>query len=196
MSKVVLFVILDQFADWEGAYLSVALKVLGDQKYSPKTVSLSKDPVESIGGLHVIPDFDLEHVPDEFEAVILVGGMSWHTEGAKRVIPLVHLALSKNKVVGGICNGAAFLGAIGVLNNVHHTSNAVEDVKNWEDSVYTGESLDLRQQAVRDGNVVTANGTGVLEFTREVLLALNATNEKKIVDFYRFHKLGPYEMTN
>ena len=49
------------------------------------------------------------------------------------------------------------------------------------------------QQAVRDGKIVTANGTAALEFAREVLYALEAASEKKIEEWYQFHKLGLYE---
>ena len=47
-----------------------------------------------------------------------------------------------------------------------------------------------RRQAVRDGNVVTANGTGQLEFTRECLLALSADTPEAIEASYKFNKEG------
>ena len=46
------------------------------------------------------------------------------------------------------------------------------------------------RQAVRDGNVVTANGTGQLEFTRECLLALSADTPEAIEASYKFNKEG------
>ena len=45
--KTILFVILEQYADWEAAYLSSAIAMLSDGKYQIKTVSLSKQPVHS-----------------------------------------------------------------------------------------------------------------------------------------------------
>jgi hypothetical protein len=39
-------------------------------------------------------------------------------------------------------------------------------------------------------NIVTANGTGYLEFTRELLLALKADTQEKIEAFYDFSKNG------
>lgn len=41
MKKQILFVILEQYADWEAAYLSSALYMLGNGEYEVKTVSLS-----------------------------------------------------------------------------------------------------------------------------------------------------------
>ena len=51
MKKTVLFVLLEQYADWEAAYLSSALAMLGEGNFEVKTVSLSREPVQSIGGL-------------------------------------------------------------------------------------------------------------------------------------------------
>lgn len=45
MKKIVLFVLLEQFADWEAAYLSSGLYLFGQGKYEVKTVSLTKDKV-------------------------------------------------------------------------------------------------------------------------------------------------------
>ena len=51
----------------------------------------------------------------------------------------------------------------------------------------------VHKEAGSDGRIVTANGTASLEFSREVLLALEAAPENEIMDWYRFHKLGYYE---
>ncbi len=48
MKKTLLFVILQQYADWEAAYISSAISMLGQGEYEIKTVSLSKDCVQSI----------------------------------------------------------------------------------------------------------------------------------------------------
>lgn len=49
MKKTILFVVLQQYADWEAAYISSAVAMLGEGQYEIKTVSLSKDYVQSIG---------------------------------------------------------------------------------------------------------------------------------------------------
>lgn len=113
MSKEVLFVILDQYAEWEAAYLASALHMLSEGRYTVKTVSLTKEPVTSIGGFHVLPDYDLENMPKGYAGLILIGG---------------------------ICDAAAFLGTVGVLNHVNHTANDLNDLKAWAKDAYTGES--------------------------------------------------------
>lgn len=192
MKKNVLFVILDQYADWEAAYLSSLLLALGRDKFVVKTVSLTKDSIHSLGGFTVLPDYYIQSVPQDFEGVILIGGMSWRTEAARQVEPLVKDALSKGKVVAGICDASAFLGTIGVLNAIDHTSNDINDLKQWAGEAYTGEKNYLKQDVVRSHNVITANGTATLEFAKEVMIALNVASENKIQEWYNFYKLGIY----
>lgn len=193
--KNVLFVILDKYADWEAAYLSTLILALGNDKYSVKTVSLTKDIVKSLGGFNVVPDYDIQSAPTDFDALVLIGGMSWRNEESLKVKPLVENALNNGKVLGAICDASAFLGTMGVLNNVRHTSNDLNDMKQWAKAAYTGEDKYFMQQVVRDNNVITANGTATLEFAKEVLIALKAAPENKINEWYNFHKLGFYKAT-
>ena len=56
MKKLVLFVILDQFSDYEPCFLATALQGRIMDKtsvYEVKTVSVSKAPVKTIGGFTV-----------------------------------------------------------------------------------------------------------------------------------------------
>lgn len=193
MKKSILFVILDQYADWEAAYLSSALHMLGQGKYEVKTVSLSINQVSSIGGFSVLPDYDVDSVPTAFEALILIGGMSWRKDEAKKIKPLIEKCIDAGRVLGGICDASAFLGTTGILNDVEHTSNDLNELKKWAGKAYTGEKNYAMKQAVRDRNIITANGTAPLEFAKEVLLALDAAPENKIIEWYDFHKLGYYD---
>lgn len=45
-----------------------------------------------------------------------------------------------------------------------------------------------------DKNIVTANGTGYLEFTKELLLLLDAESDSVINEYYDFKKLGLCEL--
>ena len=190
--KKIMFVILEQYADWEAAYLSSAIYMLGQDKFEVKTVSLTKDIVTSIGGFRTVPDYDIHSVPEDYEAVILIGGMTWRNENAQQVKMLVEKCVENGKVLGGICDASAFLGTVGVLNNVNHTSNDLNDLKQWAGSAYTGEEKYIKKQTVCDKNIVTANGTAALEFAREVMLTLKIAEENKIIEWYNFHKLGCY----
>lgn len=191
MKKTILFFILQQYADWEAAYISSAISMLEQGKYEIKTVSLSKDCVQSIGGFKVLPDYDIASVPDDYEALILIGGMTWRSENTQQIKGLVEDCFQKRKILGGICDASTFLGTVGVLNDVLHTSNDLNDLKQWAGSVYTGEAKYIAKQAVSDKNIITANGTAPMEFAKEILLALNVADDK-VSDWYNFHKLGFY----
>lgn len=193
MKKTILFVILDKYADWEAAYVSSLILALGQEVYSIKTVSLTKDSIKSLGGFTVIPDYDIKSAPTDFEGLVLIGGMSWRTEEAQQVKPLVENALNNKKVLGGICDASVFLGKMGILNNVKHTSNDLNDLKQWAGDAYMGEEKYMMQPAVRDNNIITANGTAPLEFAKEVMIALEFAPEKSILEWYNFYKYGCYE---
>lgn len=188
--KTVIFILLDQWADWEAAYLSSAIRMFGQDQYAIKTVSLTLDPVESMGGFRVLPDYDISNMPEDYEALILNGGMTWRNEDAQKIKPLAEACVRKGRVLGGICDASAFLGKIGLLNHVKHTSNDLNDLKKWADEAYTGDENYCLQQSVSDKNIITANGTATLEFAKNVMLALGVAPEEKISEWYDFHKRG------
>lgn len=192
--KEVIFIILNDFADWEGAYIATSLnqgvKPGSPVNYVVKTMSVTKDPVISIGGFKVLPDYDLNDMPEDYAGLILIGGMSWFSPEAQQIIPLVEKAVKGKKLVAGICNASVFLGMNGHLNNIKHTSNGLDYLKQYAGEKYTGEANYINKQAVRDGNIVTANGTAPLEFCREILYALDADTLEAIEESYQFSKNG------
>ncbi len=190
--KTILFVILDKYADFEAAYLSSAIYLLGGNNYEVKTVSLKKKIIKSIGGFKTVPDFEIDLAPNNFEALILIGGMSWRNESSKEVQKLVDKCLDEEKILGAICDATVFLGSMSVLNNVYHTSNDLNDLKTYAGKFYTGEHKYIMRQAVSDKNIITANGTAPLEFAKEVLLKVGIAPEEDIYEWYNFHKLGSY----
>lgn len=69
----------------------------GEKQYEIKTVSLSQDTILSIGGLSVLPDYDMKSVTNDYEALILIGGMSWRNENTRQMKPFVEIATTKGK---------------------------------------------------------------------------------------------------
>ncbi len=188
--KTILYVILEQFADWELAYLSSAVNMLGEGKCENKIVSLTKNAVTSIGGVKCLPDCDLQNIPKDYNALILIGGLSWRDEKTIELKPLIETCLTDGKVLGAICDACRFLGSVGALNNVKHTANSLAELQ--QHAAYTNVQGFIPRQAVADNKVITANGTAPLEFAREVLTALSVASEEKIKGWYDFHKLGFY----
>lgn len=197
MKKEILFVLLNDFADWEGAYIApilhLGIEPGSESKYTVKTVSVTQDPVISCGGFKLLPDYSVNNTPTDYAGIVLVGGMSWFTPEAKAIVPLIKEAMQKKKLVAGICNASVFLGMHGFLNEVSHTSNGLEYLKIYAGTGYTGESHYLNEPAIRSENIVTANGFSALEFCREILYALEADSPQKIERSYRMHKTGVWE---
>lgn len=193
--KEVLLLILDQYADWEAAHVAAALSDPdeGEPKYDVKTVSLDKKPVRSIGRFTVLPDYDLASAPEDCAAVLLIGGYSWRKPEAAPVADFVRRAREHGALIGGICDGSVFLGMHGFLNDVRHTSNKLNSLKAAAGDHYTNEVSYVREQAVSDGGIITANGFATLEFAREVLTALDAAPRAEIEKWYDFYKFGLYE---
>ncbi|TLG75286.1 type 1 glutamine amidotransferase family protein [Culicoidibacter larvae] len=197
MVNEVLLVITDEYADWEAAMLAAAIDSKADdgtQKYFIKTVSLTHDPIRSIGGFTVLPDYSVEDVPDDYAALILIGGDNWRKPESMVVKQLVEDAAKRDILIGGICDGSVFLGMIGMLNEVKHTSNELEDLQAAAGEAYTNAENYVHEQAVIDGNIVTANGSAYLEFTREILLWLDVAPSEEVAEWYDFYKLGYIEM--
>lgn len=195
MPNEILYVVLPEYADHEIAYLSQAVNV--DQyalkehpKYINRIVAPTAGPVKSIGGLRVIPDYTFETMPQDYAALVLVGGMGWATPAADAVGPVVSRAVAEGRVVGAICNGASFMAKCGLLNSVRHTGNGLGQLKLWGGERYTNAEGYVNRQAVSDGGIVTANGSATLEFAREMLLLLQADTPEAIEMFYRFNKEG------
>ena len=190
MKKLALIYISDSFADHEPPYLSIALNA-NDSPYICKTVSLNLEPKTSMGGFRVIPDYSIENCPMDFSLLMLCGGMSWLSQVNEPVLKLVKHAVDNNIPVGAICNACNFMAEHGFLDNIKHTGNTLEFIKSQAPH-YKGESNFVEQQAVCDGNIVTANGTAVLEFTREVLKLIKFKKDEEVDDFYNQYKLGFY----
>lgn len=189
MGKKIVMVILDQFADWEGAFLSAALA--GGELSQDNQVlwaSIDQKPIKSIGHMTVLPDLTLDEIPGDADALILIGGDSWRKPEAEQVSPVVRSFLDRGRVVGFICDATRFAAWSGFLNDVRHTGNDVAEME--QSANYTNPQGFQREEAVRDGRIVTANGNSPLHFARLVLQAINAATDEEIDTWIDFYSIG------
>ncbi len=194
-SNEILYILLPDFASHEMVYLMEAIssdeqQLKANPKYINRIIAPTMEPVTAIGGFRVLPDYSFEDIPDDYAALILIGGYGWLTPAADIVMPIVRKALDKGITVGAICNGASFLAKCGFLNNVKHTGNGLDQLKMWGGDNYTNSDGYIHKQAVSDGKIVTANGSGVLEFTKELLSLLENDTPERIEMYYQFNKQG------
>lgn len=196
MKNEILYLLLDNYADHESVFLASAINcdengIRKNPKYINKVVTPTLTPIRSCGGFQTLPDYSFDTMPEEYAALILIGGYGWlDDKTSDKVIPIVKKAIEKGIVVGAICNAASFLAKHGFLNNIKHTGNGLEQLKLWGGNNYTNQAGYINEQAVSDKRIVTANGTGELEFAKELLLLLENDTPEQIEMFYRFNKQG------
>jgi putative intracellular protease/amidase len=195
MKKEVLFVLLNEYADYEPAYISGSINcgrfgLKEKPLYINKVVAPTMDLVRSVGGFYTKPDYTFDTMPADYAALILIGGFGWKSEEAKKLVPIIKQAISKGIIVGAICNAASFLAQNGFLNHIKHTGNGLDELKRWGGDNYTNEAGYQNQQAVSDHGIVTANGTASLEFAVELMRLLKIDTPEDISAYFQFMKLG------
>lgn len=195
MSQEILYILLPDFASHEMAYLMEAIssdeqQLKPNPRYVNKIVASTMEQVTAIGGIRVSPDYSFENMPDDYAALVLIGGFGWMTPVADAAAPIVKKAIDCGKIVGAICNGASFLAKAGLLNTVKHTGNGIEQLKLWGGDNYTNADGYMHRQVVSDRRIVTANGSAALEFAKELLLLLENDTPERIEMYYQFNKHG------
>lgn len=185
--KKAIFLMLDEYADWEGAYL--ASQINQSQDWEVKTASIQKKVI-SIGGFRTLVDYQLEQIPTDSDLLVLVGGNSWSTKN-DNLKHLIELRLMNNQYVAAICGAVDYLAENGLLTNFKHTGNAKYL---WRDfSQYQNDHDFIEAQVVRDKNLVTANGTAPLDFTQSVLKMVHFKDSDQIDKDIDLYRLGFYK---
>lgn len=199
MSNEILYLLLPDYAAHEIVYLSQAIAsdeaaLKENPKYINRIVAPTMEPVKSIGGFRTLPDYSFVTMPDDYAALVLIGGFGWSTPCADNVVPIVRQAIENGKIVGAICNAASFMAKHGFLNTIRHTGNGMEQLKLWGGDNYTNADGYVHTQAVSDKGIVTANGSAALEFAKELLLLLENDTPERIEMYYQFNKQGFCEL--
>lgn len=122
--------------------------------------------------------------------LILIGGNSWQIENSV-LKQLLQDRLTNSKFVGAICGAVDYLAKNGLLTNFKHTGNAQYLWKDFDQ--YQNKSDFLEEQTVCDHNLVTANGTAPLEFTKQVLKMIKCKNSEQIDKDIYLYEFGFYQ---
>ncbi len=195
MSNEILYILLPDYAAHEAVYLSQAIAsddfaLKENPKYVNKVVAPSMEPVKSIGGFRTLPDYSFDTMPDDYAALVLIGGFGWSKPEADKVAPIVRNAIERGKPIGAICNAASWMAKHGFLNAVKHTGNGLDQLKLWGGENYTNPDGYTHAQTVSDNNILTANGSATLEFAKALLLLLENDTPERIEMYYQFNKQG------
>ncbi|MDH2449509.1 type 1 glutamine amidotransferase family protein [Priestia megaterium] len=189
MKKVLVF-ITDGFADWEASYVTAELNKPGTG-FQVQTIAIDKDPKISMGGLTILPDYSLQDSSFKQDLVMLIipGGTGWREEKNHRVEKLVSFCFEHNIPVAAICDATTCLGNHGFLEHYRHTGNSLPYLKEGAPN-YRGDEKYVDKQSVSDGCLITANGSGALEFSRDILNKLDVLKGKELEEWYDLFKNG------
>ncbi|WP_420327707.1 type 1 glutamine amidotransferase family protein [Lacticaseibacillus paracasei] len=185
--KTAIFVLLDKYADWEGAYLASQLNQ--SKRWNIKTAS-NQTLITSIGGFSTQVDLRIEDIPESADLLVLIGGDSWNTD-IPALTDILKNRIQNKKPVGSICGSVDYLAAHGLLNSRKHTGNSKLLWRNFAE--YKNGNHFMLEQSVSDNNLVTANGTAALEFTINVLKMVEFKEDQQVERDINLFKLGYYK---
>ncbi|MCU0448621.1 MAG: DJ-1/PfpI family protein [Bernardetiaceae bacterium] len=186
--KVVLLFVFNGLADWEPA-LALA-EVQQNAAYEVRTVATGAAPVRTAGGLALLPDQTLAQTSlADCALLLLPGGSAWETGSLSEVYPVIAQAVQAQVPVAAICGATIALAQTGALAHRAHTSNGANYLAQHAPG-YAGQAHYQAQFCVADQQVITANGTGYVEFAREILRILQVYDGPTLAQWYTFFKNG------
>jgi putative intracellular protease/amidase len=188
--KQVLVFLTDGFADWEASYVCAELNK-PDSGCQVRTIAVDLEPKTSMGGLRVLPDYDMSSDWRRMDIAMLIvpGGTGWSEPVNEQAKELIRHCFERQAGVAAICDATTFLGRHGFLEQRKHTGNTLPGLKLGAPD-YSGDEYYVEAQAVADGQLITANGSAAVEFSRLILQKLNVYQEEELEQWYGIFKNG------
>lgn len=187
--------VLDTLADWELGHVISELNSgrffkNGVSRLSLKTVSYSKEPISTMGGLTIMPDCLIEDmIADEKNVLLLPGAETWNNPKHGAIIEKASEFLSLGATVCAICGATAALANIGLLDKRPHTSNGVGFLE-MVSPYYKGQSFYIDEPSVADCNLITASSTGALLWAKQIIEHLNVFQPDTLEHWYEYFSTG------
>ncbi len=187
MRNTVYFFVFDGYADWEAALALCEIRRPGD--FRVRTVALERRPVQSMGGLTVLPDLSLDEIDDDHaRLVILPGGTAWERGEIGPVSATLRRLHADGTPIGALCSGVLALAYAGLVDTRRHTGNYAGHIETYVPDYAGGAHYDTDALALTDDGVITAGGVSGIEFAREVIRALDLYDERDTEAWYRLFK--------
>lgn len=188
MKKKIFVFLFDGFSDWEISYLTPEINK--SEQFDLVYFSENGDLLASMGGLQIIPTISLNNLDyEEIDLLILPGGTAWEKEEITGIKKLLKSLFKNEKPIAAICAATTYLGKLGFLNDLRHTSNDFNYLKEIAPR-YCGDENYQKALAVTDGNIITANGIAPIEFAREIFKTIGLYNDDDIEKWFQLFKNG------
>lgn len=191
--------VLDTLADWELGYV---ISELNSGRFfkkeaphvSLKTVSYSKEPIHTMGGLTIVPNCLIDDmVVSEASVLLLPGADTWDDQIHTTIIDKASEFLSLGATVCAICGATTALANHGLLDKRPHTSNGVGFLEMFS-SNYKGQSFYIDKPSVVDDNLITASCTGALLWAKQLIENLDVFRSDTLEYWYEYFNAGKPEL--
>ena len=190
--------VLDTLADWELGHVTSELHSgrffkKDAERVSLKTVSYSKEPIHTMGGLTVVPDCLIDDVvANETSVLLLPGADTWNNPEHGAIIKKASEFFSAGAVVGAICGATVALANAGLLDNRRHTSNGQGFLEMFSPA-YKGQEFYVDEPSVADNNLITASPTGSLLWAKQIIERLGVFQSNTLELWYEYFSTGKAE---
>lgn len=190
--------VLDTLADWELGHVTAELNSGRFFKkdapgVSLKTVSDSKEPIHTMGGMTIVPDLMIDDiVVDKTSMLLLPGANTWSDPKHGAIIKKAMELLSVGATVCAICGATAALAGVGLLDNRPHTSNGAGFLE-MVCPAYKGQSFYVDEPSVADQNMITASSTGGLLWAKQIIERLGVFEANTLESWYNYFSTGKSE---
>lgn len=187
--------VLDTLADWELGYVTAELNSSRFFKEDAprillKTISASKEPVRTMGGLTVTPDCLIaDIVVSETSVLILPGATTWNDPKHGAILKKAEELLSFGAMVCAICGATAALAGVGLLDHRPHTSNGPGFLEMVAPG-YRGQAFYVDQPSVAEGSLITASSTGSLLWAKQIIERLGVLQADTLEAWYDYFSTG------
>lgn len=189
MKKKIYVFLFDGYSDWEISYLTP--EIAKDERFDLVYFSETGNEVTSMGGLQVIPTTSLDElkIEEEVEMLILPGGVAWEKREVSTINNLISKLFEKGKTIAAICGATFYLGQLGILDNLNHTSNDLNYLKSVIPE-YDGQEYYQNKLAETDKNIITAKGIAPIEFAVEIFKKIELKTDNEIEKWFQLFKNG------
>ena len=190
--------VLDTLADWELGHVTSELNSgrffkEGAQSVLLETVSYSREPIKTMGGMTIVPDRVIDDIEvNEANVLLLPGGNTWSDPKHSAIIEKAGDFLAAGATVGAICGATTALAAAGLLDERPHTSNGSGFLEMVCPS-YNGQSYYVDRPSVADGNLITASSIGALSWAKEIIEHLDVFAPDTLEYWYEYFSTGEPE---
>lgn len=187
--------ILDTLADWELGYVTSELNSgrffkKDAQRISLKTVSWSKEPIRTMGGLTIVPDCVIDDmVVNDTSVLLLPGATTWNDPKHGAIMEKASEFLTFGATVCAICGATAALAGFGLLDQRPHTSNGPGFLE-MVSPAYNGQSFYIDKPSVADNNLITAGSTGGLFWAKQIIEHLGVFQSDTLEAWYNYFSTG------